>query len=150
MITFIALITCTFIDPFDASVVSVHDGDTITIRTTETSKIRLYGIDAPELKQPHGQAAKHALSEMTFGKSVHITPMSKDRYGRIVAKVEAGGVDVNRVMVEQGNAWWYVQYAKYDMPLANAQSRAQAEKLGLWADPNRVAPWEFRKRKATK
>ena len=150
MIALIALITCTFIDPFDASVVSVHDGDTITIRTTETSKIRLYGIDAPELKQPHGQAAKHALSEMTFGKSVHITPMSKDRYGRIVAKVEAGGVDVNRVMVEQGNAWWYEQYAKYDMPLANAPSKAQAEKLGLWADQNQVAPWEFRKRKATK
>jgi len=150
MITLIALITCALLDPFDAQVVSVHDGDTITVRTTETSKIRLYGIDAPELKQPHGQASKHALSEITFGKSVHITPMSKDRYGRIVAKVEADGVDVNRVMVEQGAAWWYEQYAKYDMPLSNAQSKAQAEKRGLWADPEQIAPWEFRRRRVAK
>lgn len=150
MITLLALITCTFLDPFNASVVSVHDGDTITVRTTETSKIRLYGIDAPELKQAHGQASKHALSEMTFGKSVHITPMSKDRYGRIVAKVHVDGVDVNRVMVEQGAAWWYTQYAKYDMPLANAQSKAQAEKRGLWADQNQIAPWEYRNRKVAK
>lgn len=150
MIALIALITFALLDPFDAAVVSVHDGDTITVRTTETSKIRLYGIDAPELKQPHGQASKHALSEITFGKSVHITPMSKDRYGRIVAKVEAGGVDVNRVMVEQGNAWWYTQYAKYDMPLSNAQSKAQAEKRGLWADPEQIAPWEFRRKKVAK
>lgn len=150
MITLLALVTCALLDPFEAQVVSVHDGDTITVRSTETRKIRLYGIDAPELKQPYGQASKHVLSEMTFGKSVYVTPMSKDRYGRIVAKVQVDGVDVNRVMVERGAAWWYEQYARYDMPLQNAQSKAQAEKRGLWAEPDQIAPWDFRKGKVTK
>lgn len=146
MITLIAIITCALLDPFDAQVVSVHDGDTITVRSTETSKIRLYGIDAPELKQPHGQASKHALSEMTFGKSVKVTPIGKDRYGRILAKVEFDGVDVNRAMVEQGGAWWYEQYAKGSFDLQNAQSKAQAEKIGLWAEMQPIAPWDYRKK----
>jgi len=144
--TFITVLLLAFLDPFPAQVVSVHDGDTITVRSSETYKIRLYGIDAPELKQPHGQASKHALSKMTFGKSINVIPTGKDRYGRVVAKVESDGVNVNRAMVEQGAAWWYTAYAKGSFDLQNAQSKAQAERIGLWAEMQPIAPWDYRKK----
>ena len=55
-------------------VVGVHDGDTLTLRTfNETLKVRLFGIDTPELGQPFGNNAKQALSQMVFGKSVTIS-----------------------------------------------------------------------------
>lgn len=145
--TALATLLLTFATPFEATVVAVYDGDTITVRTTETIKIRLDGIDAPELKQPHGQASKQALSALVFGKTITVKPKSKDRYGRTLARLEADGVDINLQMVATGHAWWYEQYAKNDMLLANAQAKAKAEKAGIWIDPNAIPPWEFRRKK---
>ena len=66
-----------------ANVVGVHDGDTLTLRAlNEKLKVRLFGIDTPELGQPFGNNAKQALSSMVFGKSVTISSTGKDRYGR--------------------------------------------------------------------
>lgn len=133
--------------PYQATVVAVHDGDTITVRSDITTKIRLFGIDAPELKQPHGQASKQALSGMVFGKTVTVTPANKDRYGRTVAQIKADGVDVNNRMVEMGAAWWYTDYAKNDTIKQQLQSDAQGKRIGLWADKNPMPPWDFRKKK---
>jgi micrococcal nuclease len=62
-------------------VVGVHDGDTLTgiTASNEQVKVRLDAIDAPEIKQPYGQAAKKALSDMFFGKEVVIYPKTKDK-----------------------------------------------------------------------
>ena len=144
--TITALVLC-FAPPFEAVVVSVYDGDTITVRTTETIKIRLYGIDAPELKQPFGQASKQAMSSLVFGKTVTVKPDKKDRYGRLLARVEIAGKDTSVKMVETGMAYWYQQYAKRDTELQSAQTKAQSAKLGIWSVPNAIAPWEFRKQK---
>ena len=133
--------------PYQATVVAVHDGDTITVRSDITTKIRLFGIDAPELKQPHGQASKQALSGLVFGKTVTVTPANKDRYGRTVAQIKADGVDVNNKMVELGAAWWYTDYAKNDTIKQQLQSDAQGKRIGLWADKNPMPPWDFRKKK---
>lgn len=145
----IAALIITLLPPYQATVVAVHDGDTITVRSDITTKIRLFGIDAPELKQPHGQASKQALSGMVFGKIVTVTPANKDRYGRTVAQIKADGVDVNNRMVEMGAAWWYTDYAKHDTIKQQLQSDAQGHKRGLWADPQPMPPWDFRKRKPT-
>ena len=146
MIIAIATLLLTFAPPFEAKVISVHDGDTITVRTDETIKIRIDGIDAPELKQPYGQASKQAMSGLVYGKTVTIKPGKKDRYGRLLARVETDGKDVSVEMVDQGMAHWYQQYAKTDATLAVTQARAKAAKRGLWSDPNAIAPWEFRKK----
>ena len=54
-------------------VVSVHDGDTITILTEEKQvKVRLFGIDAPELKQPFGRKSKEFLASMIAGQIVKV------------------------------------------------------------------------------
>ena len=144
--TLTALVLC-FAPPFEAVVVSVYDGDTITVRTDETIKIRLYGIDAPELKQPFGQASKQAMSGLVFGKKVTVMPDKKDRYGRTIARVEADGRDVSVQVVETGMAHWYQQYAKRDIELQSAQIKAKSAKLGVWSVPDAIAPWEYRKQK---
>lgn len=149
MKSLLALFALISADPYQAKVVSVHDGDTITVRTTETIKIRLDGIDAPEIKQAHGQASKQALSDLVFGKDVTITPKSKDRYGRTLATIKADGRDVGYQLVVTGNAWWYTQYAKHNVIYQQAQTDAQGRKLGLWADSNAIPPWDFRKPKET-
>lgn len=145
----IAALIITLLPPYQATVVAVYDGDTITVRADKTVKIRLDGIDAPELKQPHGQASKQALSGLVFGKTITVTPANKDRYGRTVAQIKADGVDVNNRMVEMGAAWWYTDYAKHDTIKQQLQSDAQGHKRGLWADGQPMPPWDFRKRKPT-
>ena len=150
MIIAIATLLLTFAPPFEAKVIAVYDGDTITVRTDETIKIRLDGIDAPELKQPFGQASKQSLSGLVFGQTVTIKPGKKDRYGRLLARVEIAGKDASLTMVETGMAHWYEQYAKRDKELQSAQTQAKTARRGLWSDPNVIAPWEFRKRPQTK
>jgi len=55
----LAAIPAAAAEPITGRVVSVHDGDTITVLTDGRQvKVRLHGIDAPELGQAYGQAAK--------------------------------------------------------------------------------------------
>ena len=126
-------------------VVGVHDGDSITILAAgnEQLKVRLDGIDAPELKQPFSQAAKEALSSLVFGKVVNFERLKKDRYGRTIAVVFAGQTNVNLELVRRGLAWRYDAYSK-DPVLLAAQNAAKAARRGLWSDKNPIPPWEWR------
>lgn len=126
-------------------VVGVHDGDTITgLDDTKTQhKIRLDAIDAPELGQPYGQAAKKTLSEKVFGKNVVVTVKTTDRYGRTVGHVLIDGRDVNLEMLEEGMAWHYVKY-DHNKRLQEAEQSARAAKKGLWQDPSAEPPWDYR------
>lgn len=131
-----------------ARIVGVHDGDSITALAAgnQQIKVRLDGIDAPELKQPFSQQSKAALSALVFGKVVSLHITGRDRYKRTLAVVMAGGVNVNRELVRLGLAWRYEAYSK-DPALLAAQNSAKAAKRGLWADGEPLAPWEWRKRK---
>jgi endonuclease YncB( thermonuclease family) len=131
-------------------VVGIVDGDTADVRLTSGMiRIRFHAIDAPESSQPHGKAAKAALSDLIYGKAVEVEPFEQDRYDRLVARVWLGDVDVNAQMVKSGHAWTYRQYA--DDPAYCAYEKAARDLgRGLWrlqAD-QRVAPWEWRKRKS--
>lgn len=124
---------------------AVHDGDTLTVLTVDKAqvKIRLDGIDAPELKQAFGSKAKEALSALVFGKAAVVHTKGQDRYRRTLGRVEVARVDVNLQMVKDGFAWHFVKYSK-DAALAKAQTDAKAGKRGLWVDAAPVAPWDFR------
>ncbi len=126
-------------------VVGVHDGDSITVLASgnEQLKVRLEGIDAPELKQPFSQSAKKVLSSLVFGKDVNFERLKKDRYGRTIAVVFVGQINVNLELVKQGFAWRYDAYSQ-DPVLLDAQNSAKAAKRGLWADQSPVPPWEWR------
>jgi micrococcal nuclease len=132
-------------------VVGVHDGDSITVLASgnEQLKVRLDGIDAPELKQPFSQSAKEALSSLVFGKAVSFERLKKDRYGRTIAVVFVGQTNVNLELVKQGFAWRYDTYSQ-DPVLLDAQNSAKASKKGLWADPSPTPPWQWRASKKKK
>lgn len=127
--------------------VGVHDGDSITVLAAGNVqiKVRLEGIDAPELKQPFSQQSKEALSGLVFGKVVTLQVTGTDRYKRTLAVVVADGVNANLELVRRGLAWRYDQYSK-DAALLAAQNEAKKAKRGLWRDPAPVPPWEWRKK----
>jgi len=126
----------------------VADGDTITVlRDKQPQKIRLYGIDCPEKRQPFGKRAKQFTSELVFGKVVEVEPVTVDRYGRTVAFVRVENINLNEELIREGLGWVYVHYCK--LPLCaewqGLQLAAQAEKLGLWGSSGEVPPWEYRR-----
>ena len=146
-LTYLLLTLTCFCEDLTGKVVSVYDGDTITVLSDNTQhKIRLEGIDTPESKQPFGNKAKQAMSGMVFGKQVKVVWKKKDRYGRTLGHVYVNGKWTNLQMIEQGMAWHYKQYSK-DTELAYAEVEARKNRLGLWADKAPVAPWDWRKGK---
>lgn len=126
-------------------VVGVSDGDTLKLLSEgrKQIKVRLEGIDAPEIGQSFGNNAKQALSELVFGKTVRLVVSTTDDYGRQIAQVYAGDVWVNLAMVEKGMAWQYTLYSR-DPGLRQAEARARAERAGLWKDRDPTPPWDFR------
>ena len=108
--------------------------------------MRLSGIDTPELGQPFGNNAKQALSAVAFGKTATIKSSGKDRYGRTLGYIFIEDQAINTMMVRMGMAWWYRRYDKTE-ELENAERYAKENKIGLWADPNPIAPWAWRKGK---
>jgi micrococcal nuclease len=58
------------------------------------------------------------------------------------------GTNVNQTLVEDGWCWWYWKYALGDTVLEGLEKEAREGKKGLWADPQPVPPWEWRKRKS--
>ena len=128
-------------------VVRVADGDTLTIvdANQKQHKIRLFGIDSPESAQPYYKAAKKALTRLTSGKGVGIEIKDVDSYGRTVGVVYLDNTNINIEMVKLGYAWWYRQFARLHEPLREAEQFARVRKLGLWADPDPMAPWAWRR-----
>lgn len=132
-------------------VVAIADGDTLTVLDGQNQqhKIRLNGIDAPEIGQDFGQASKRNLSELVFGKEVAVFGSKVDKYGRLVGTVLIGSTNANLEQLKAGFAWFYRQYAG-DVPEIEraqyeaAETEAREGKRGLWQQPKPVPPWEFR------
>ncbi|MFV0367129.1 MAG: thermonuclease family protein [Hyphomicrobiaceae bacterium] len=127
----------------------VVDGDTIDING---QRIRLEGIDAPEKAQECtrrlfgtwqcGKAATKALRNMVQGKTVTCERRGTDKYGRILGVCFADGIEINRKMVQDGNAWAFVKYSDI---YAAEESEARSEKRGVFATENQP-PWDYRTR----
>ncbi len=112
-------------------IVGVHDGDSITLLTLGKGqhKIRLDGIDAPELSQAQGGQAKATLSGLVMGREVTVDDNGRDRYDRTLGVVMVDGKNVNVEMVRLGYAWHYLKYSS-DRALAEAEQEARVGKRG--------------------
>ncbi|MDP2030756.1 MAG: thermonuclease family protein [Thiobacillus sp.] len=131
---------------FSGRVVSIADGDTITVLVERQQvKVRLVEIDTPEKAQAFGAKAKQALGDMVFGKDVAVEEHGKDRYARTLGRVMVNGQDANAEMVRQGYAWVYRKYS-LNPDLLRLEFEAREAKRGLWVDPEPVPPWEWRHR----
>jgi micrococcal nuclease len=135
---------------YPAIVASVHDGDTLTvIANGQYEKMRLAGIDAPELQvhgkwpdQPFGWEAHTILANLILGQTVDVEPTGETSYGRVVATVAYQDTDIGMILVERGAAWVDTCYDR-DPSILEMEHRVQAAKLGLWTKPA-IAPWRWR------
>ena len=127
----------------------VIDGDTIHIKSY---KIRLEGIDAPEITQQYGIQSRIALKRMLKDRKFTIQILNKDRYGRSVGIIYIDQLDVNHNMIKEGNAWAYRKYLKTlpgqkGIDYIEAETTSKLGKKGLWAFDKPLSPWLYRRQK---
>ncbi|HEV8620046.1 MAG TPA: thermonuclease family protein [Nitrospiraceae bacterium] len=92
--------------------------------------------------------AKHAASDLAFGKEVTLQTHGLDKYRRTLADVLLpDGTNLNHSLVKDGWCWWCRKYAPGVTTLERLENGAREGRKGLWADPQPVLPWEWRKRK---
>lgn len=154
-------------------VIDVLDGDTISVvkdneqqessrrfksrnsisKTSKASKqrVRLSGIDAPEITQQFGIESRNNLKYMLNGKQVVIYYKKMDYFERILGVVIADGEDLNLQQIKTGLAFYYKQYEIDLDPIQatvyqKAETEAKKNKLGIWEIDNFEPPWEYRLR----
>ena len=128
-------------------VTSVTDGDTIKIiyRGIE-EKVRLLGIDTPETKDPRkpvqcfGKEASAKTKELLLNTDISVefgsSQGTRDKYGRLLLYVYKDGVNINKLLVQEGYAYAYTKYpTKYLNDIIELQKAAQSSQKGLWS-PN--------------
>ena len=112
---------------------TIVDGDTLRIRK---ERVRLVGIDAPEIKQtcrnaagrnwPCGRAARDRLVALIAGSEVTCSAAGRDKYGRTLAVCKSSGDDLGEALVREGHA---VAYGEYKL----AELGARLNNRGIWA-----------------
>lgn len=129
------------IPPASFAAVRAVDGDTLSAQHDgKSQRIRLAGIDAPELRQncrdangrdwSCGAAARLRLAALVAKGSVACTPQGEDRYGRLLAVCSAGAIaDLGAELVRNGYA---VNYSRYTSNYAAAENEARAARRGVW------------------
>lgn len=124
----------------------MSDGDTLWLRPADKTrpiKLRLQGIDAPELCQAGGPQSRQYLESLLLKKQVEADMHGRDDYGRALAVVRGPQGDVGAQMVRSGLAWSY-RYRSDPGPYATEEAAARAARLGVHAADNALRPREFR------
>lgn len=117
----------------DALVVRIADGDTLEVVPTGQRarvRVRLEGVDAPELGEVFSREAQAFLRRLLFDQHVRVVGRDLDRYDRLVARIEVGGRDASRALLEAGLA---CQRFAVDAVLAAAEAQARSAGRGFWA-----------------
>ena len=133
-----------------ASVLSVGDGDTITITSgAQKIRVRLACIDAPETSQtPYGMESRQALQKLLpIGAEVTVRSKATDRYGRTVGEVLKGSTNINQSLVGSGNAFVYWQYISGcdRQTYSRLEKDARLKGAGVWSVPGGIQrPWDYR------
>jgi len=91
---------------------------------------------------------RKSAQPLAFGKEVTVQTHGLDKYKRTLGDVLLpDGMNLNQELVRQGWCWWYRKYAPGDTVQEGLEREAREAKKSLWADPQPVPPWEWRKRK---
>ena len=139
-------------EELEATVTRVVDGDTVWLQAdtalngkkTKPFKLRLQGIDAPELCQLWGAQASAALNARVLNQRVQVQTRSKDDFNRTLGNIRLESEDISAWMVSQGHAWSY-RYRRSNGPYAAEERAAKSARRGLFADPAAQEPRSFRK-----
>lgn len=133
---------------YSAKVTKVSDGDTLWVQPDSGGtphKLRLLGLDAPELCQPAGPASRQALLALVQGARVEVQVTYHDQYGRGLARLKVKGQDLGSQLVQAGHAWsarWHSDLGPY----AREEATARRLRRGLFAAPGPELPRTFRQR----
>lgn len=137
--------------PIAGEALAIQDGDSFVMRAADGTRltVRIAGIDAPEKGQPWADVSRRHLAGLLRGAALVVMPHKTDRYARIVGDVSADGEDAGLRQLHAGLAWHFRRYAAEQAPrmrrdYAAAEDQARERRIGLWADPNPVAPWAHR------
>ena len=134
-----------------ASVLSIGDGDTITITNgAQKTRVRLACIDAPETSQaPYGMESRQSLQRLLpIGTEVTVRSKATDRYGRTVGEVLKGNTNINQQQVASGNAFVYWQYIQGcdRQTYSQLENDARLRGLGVWSVTGGIQrPWDYRR-----
>lgn len=114
---------------------AIYDGDTVTAHCPKALKIRLWGIDAPEMgQQPWGERSRDALRRLLAATpKITVEVVDHDRYGRTVARLLSDDQDLGLTLVRQGWATVYHRYndsARY----RRVEAEARQARRGIWAE----------------
>lgn len=133
---------------FAGKVLHVTDGDTLWVRPSTGGaprKLRIDGIDAPEICQSGGAAARAALAQHALHRQVRVTIRRRDDYGRGLARIELDGHDLGAQLVRAGQAWSY-RWRHDPGPYAAEETLARQAGRGLFALGQPERPRDFRRR----
>lgn len=132
---------------YQAQVTSVIDGDTVWVRVdgeSQRRKLRLLGIDAPEICQAGGRASRLAMRSLVLGKRVLVSQTGMDTFGRGLAMLQRDGVDVAAQLVMDGHAW-AAGVALHGQTYREQEASARQGRRGLFAADQPQWPGDFRK-----
>lgn len=140
---------------WSGQVVDVHDGDSLRVRRADTGEIvrvRIYGVDCPELAQPYGADARELTAGLVLGQLVEVVPTGqRPSYGREVAGIvllEKLTV-LQDALVTAGLAWVDGRYCKADVcdtwRTHQNDARTALPPRGLWNESDPVPPWKWRR-----
>jgi micrococcal nuclease len=138
-------------DMFTAQVTRVSDGDTVWVQPDsggQQLKLRLEGIDAPEMCQAGGDASRAALQALTLRRTLDVTVRAHDDYGRGLARLTFRGQDIGAEMVRTGQAWSY-RWRRSMGPYASEEKSARLGRRGLFSQEDAQLPRDFRKQHGT-
>jgi len=143
-----ALLAAAPVLAMSARATRVSDGDTLWAKPSEGGayfKLRLQGIDAPEICQAGGVAARDALRDAVAGALLEVEPLGRDAWGRELARVRVQGADLGARLVSEGRAW-SDRFHGDPGPYAAEEAAAQASHRGMHAQAGAMRPRDFRQR----
>jgi endonuclease YncB( thermonuclease family) len=135
-------------ETFVGQVSYVTDGDTLWVQPDsggEPRKLRLLGVDAPEICQSGGKEARDMLAQLALQRRVTVKVSYYDRYGRGLATVALDDQDLGARMVRAGQAWSYGWRGRPGLYAAQ-ETQARQSRSGVFAAASPESPRAFRKR----
>lgn len=147
---------CTTVADVNASslfgkVIEVNSGDVITVfNLNRPLRVRLLGVDAPEIDQAFGDVARKHLADLIYDKGVLVEYSGIDGDHSVNGRVSLEGIDIGAQMIRDGAAWvdpssQHRLSATDQEVYQQSENAARSERRGLWQQENPVAPWEFAK-----
>ncbi len=129
----------------NGKITRVSDGDTVILTDEKgvRKKIRLDGIDAPEVGQEYGDVATEFVKKNALNKIARVEVIGIDKYDRVLGVVYVGDLNINEALLSNGLAWQYHynKNGKYTELVAEAKQK----RLNIWSTNRSIDPYDWRK-----